>query len=88
MHLPKESYLFEAQRKLFLYRCLEHQDRTRSESDYNFGVTFTASPEVKEEIRKKFAEFLSSIQPLVEESDPEHVYQLNFDIFNWSEINE
>lgn len=84
MHLPRESYLFEAQRKLFSYRCLEHQDRTRSPSDYNFGVTFTASPEVKSKIRKKFKEFLESVQPLVDEAPSQEVYQMNFDIFNWS----
>ncbi len=84
MHLPRQSHLFEAQRKLFLYRCLEHQDRTRNSTDYNFGVTFSATSETKEKIKKKFLEFLNDIQPLVNEAEAEEVFQMNFDLFNWS----
>lgn len=84
MHLPKESHLFEAHKKLFHYRCLDHQDRTRNESDYNFTLTFTGDQNVKSEVKKKFLQFLSEIQPLVEAAEPEEVFQLNFDLFNWS----
>lgn len=85
IHLPRESHLFEAQRKLLLYRCLEHQDRTRNESDYNFEVTFSATKEVKEIIHQKFLDLLKEVQPLVEKAEPEEVFQMNFELFNWSE---
>lgn len=85
IHLPKESHLFEAQRKLLLYRCLEHQNRTRNDSDYHFEVTFSATKEVKELIHQKFLDFLKEVQPLVEKANPEEVFQMNFELFNWSE---
>jgi len=82
-HLPEDSPL-----------CLPHQTLVRLESTrrlqsiplkqrYNFCVTFSTNPEVKERIRAEFLLFTQRCEKWVRESADERVYQMNFDLFAW-----
>lgn len=83
-HLSKDSPLCEPHQNLLRFRSLYHQQNLLPEDRYNFSVTFTATKETRERIHRHFLKFLSEIEPWVEESPSEEVFQLNLDLFNWS----
>lgn len=54
-------------------------------STYSFSLVFASSRLVADRFRSRFLDLLKEMQPLVVESKEEEVFQLNFDVFSWSE---
>lgn len=83
-HLPKESPLCRPHLLLMHYKALQHQQLLKENEKYNFSVTFTADEKTRERIQREFLAFLTNIEELVKSAPREHVYQMHFDLFNWS----
>ncbi|MBF0298772.1 MAG: DUF4423 domain-containing protein [Oligoflexia bacterium] len=96
LHLPKENNLFRiwsAGLKLMsINRSSLPTSNTTSNTDsnvtsdfsYDFSVVFSADQNTYLSIKEKFMQFLQTIRPLVEKAPEKNVYQLNFDLFNWT----
>jgi hypothetical protein len=65
----------------FRVKAIEAQQKIGNDEDYFFTSSFTATPEVRDEIRKKFLNFLAWVSDRVEDSEPEEVFCFNFDLF-------
>lgn len=83
-HLPTDSPLFQPYRAMQRLVALERIQKLPKERTYNFSVTFSANETVRMEIQKKFLTLLTDIEKLVTNAADEQVYQMNFDLFDWS----
>jgi hypothetical protein len=80
-------------RKLAFYRpyrtmqrlkTLERCQKLTTQGAYNFTVVFSATEAVRAALLEEFFLLLGKAQQLVGKSADEDVYQLNFDLFDWS----
>lgn len=85
IHLAANSKIFGAYRKLNSLKTQDQLERLPEEKKYSFSVIFSTSPKVRREIQDAFFSFLKTVQTRVKKSEEEHVYQMNFDLFTWSE---
>ena len=87
MHLSVESPIYQAYRTLLRLKSVERIEKLPSDQSYNFSAIFSTSREVKEIIHRDFLNFLGEIQLKVKNDSgmAKEVYQLNFDLFSWSE---
>lgn len=84
LHLARESQVFWAW-KQSLNLLSMHKCRGLSQKDsYNFSVVFSADDEVKNKLHQLFLSFLKEAQGLVKQARSKNVYQMNFDLFNWT----
>lgn len=83
LHLSKDSKLFKSwgvqMRQMALHRSLQ----LAPGESYNFSVIFSCTEKVKTKLQEKFFKFISEAQEDVGHSDPQHVYQMNFDLLRW-----
>jgi hypothetical protein len=84
IHLPADSDLYRPYRALQRVKSLERIQQLATDRTYNFSVTFTADEETRIEIRRQFQVFLKRIEELARKAPEEEVYQINFDLFDWS----
>jgi hypothetical protein len=62
----------------------ENKDYSVEADNYQLSVLFSASPDVKEQIKKNFLNFIKEASSLVEATDtPSQVYMLNFDLLRF-----
>lgn len=59
--------------------------RLTSEERYAFAVTFSGAEGTKRMIQEEFMSFLKRIEPIVRSAEPRKVFQINFDLFPWSD---
>ncbi|WP_413612502.1 DUF4423 domain-containing protein [Bdellovibrio sp. HCB-110] len=83
IHYSTDHPLMRAHQQLMRTLCSAHLLKVDDKEKKSFMVTFGADAGAVEEIRVKFAKFLSEIEPLVVNAKTEHAYQLCFDIFEW-----
>jgi len=83
-HLPSDSVLFPPYRTLQRLRALERIGKLAPGQGYNFSVVFAATEAVRQTIRGKFLALLSEVEALVAAAPSEEVYQMSFDLFDWS----
>ncbi|MGE0173780.1 MAG: DUF4423 domain-containing protein [Oligoflexales bacterium] len=83
-HLTADSPLFKAYRVGQKVRTLDRIQKLENKRSYNFNVVFTSSEDVREEIQKKFIKWLQEVQSLAISSEDQEVYQMSFDLFDWS----
>lgn len=84
LHLPDNSKIFKAYKTLLRLKSLERCQNLDSEKSYNFSVVFSSNPKVRNEILEKFLKFTKEIKDQVEANSESEVYQLNFDLHDWS----
>ncbi len=83
-HLPVDSPLFKAYRAMQRLRAMERYQRLPPERTYNFSVVFTATEAVRQAIKVEFLQLLEKVEQQVNGSPDEEVYQMSFDLFDWS----
>jgi transcriptional regulator with XRE-family HTH domain len=83
-HVPPESPYFLAWRSQLRMMGLNRQQVLEPSESYSFSVVFSATEEIKNQIQFRFLELLKTIQPEVVRADPQHCYQLNFDLIPWA----
>lgn len=85
IHLKPDSPIFPAYRNLMRLKSLQQIEKLGTDQSYNFSVVFSTTPDVKDKIQKEFLELLSKSQKWIGNANETAVYQMNFDLFNWSE---
>jgi hypothetical protein len=83
-HLPAESPLYQPYRFMQRLKTIERTQRLPRERSYNFSVVFSATEAVRREIHARFLALLGEVEAAVTGSADEQVYQMNFDLFDWS----
>lgn len=84
MHLPSDSSLLSPYRTLLRLKGLDRIQSLSNEKAYTFSVLFTASPEERKWIQSEFLSFLKRVEKIVKKAQPREVYQMSFDLFDWS----
>jgi hypothetical protein len=83
MHLPKGSPPFGPAQILFRLKSLDRIAEV-GDAGYGFSVSFSADEKTRKATQQNFLEFLKKTEALVGQANPEHVYQINFDLLPWS----
>lgn len=83
VHLPPESPLYSAFRNQ-LKQMSAARLQNRDDEDYSFWVTFSADKKMLKRIRAEFLALLERIEPQVRAAPSRDVYQMNFDLFGWT----
>ncbi len=85
LHLAAGSPLYKAYSVLQRAKASEQLQKLPPGRDYAFTVAFSANEAVRVAIKDRFLKLLAEVQPLVLRAKAEHVYQMSFDLFPWSE---
>ena len=83
-HLPIDSPLYYPYRFMQRVKTLERIQRLNQEKTYNFSVVFSADEGTRKKIKGKFLELLEFAGKAANGAKNEEVYQMNFDLFDWS----
>lgn len=83
-HLPVDSPLYYPYRFMQRIKSLERIQKLPKEQTYNYSVVFSADEAARQEIKRKFLEFLSAVETIAKGAKEAEVYQMNFDLFDWS----
>ena len=83
MHLDNSSAFFHQWHVQFKLKALEKLKSLSQDDKYNFLVTFSSKEADKEKIRIEFFNFLKKVESIVKGSEPQNLYQMNFDLFKW-----
>lgn len=84
--LPADSPLKSIFRRLMRYKLLDRIADERSPAGTNYSVVFSADEDSIKKIESAFFTFLRETQTLVSDAPSKEVYQLNFDLEQWSRI--
>ncbi len=84
VHLPVDSPVFKPYRAMQRLKAIERCQKLPTDRAYNFSAVFSATQEVKDKIQVLFFALLKEAQTIVSSSPDEDVYQMNFDLFDWS----
>ena len=83
-HLGVDSPLYRPYRFMQRLKTIERVQKLPKERTYNFSVVFSATESVRLEIQTKFLNLLQDVEASVTASPDQEVYQMNFDLFDWS----
>jgi len=83
-HLPIDSPLYGPYRFMQRIKSLEKIQRLPKGRTYNFTAVFSADEQVRKKIQTKFLEMLEYIEKIATNAPDQEVYQINFDLFDWS----
>lgn len=85
LHLPHDSHLHPSYATRLRLKAMERMDQLENPDEaFRFSVIFSASPKTRERIHASFLEWLKSVQKWVQSDREEEVYQINFDLLNWT----
>ncbi|MCP4915024.1 MAG: TIGR02147 family protein [Oligoflexia bacterium] len=85
LHLPKSSPIFHSYKSQCYTNTMNRLKKLDESKTYNFSVIFSADDEVRKEINDQFMKFLTKVKKLVGPSKSKEVFQMNFDLFSWTE---
>lgn len=85
LHLPQDSVLHASYATRLRLKAMERMENAEHPDDaFRFSVIFSASPKTRERIHASFLDWLKGIQKIVQSDREEEVYQINFDLLNWT----
>lgn len=84
IHLSRESPIYPSYRSLMRIKSLERINSLSDEEAYNFSAVFTGDRRCFDKIRQLFFEFLTKAKELSDQSPKEEIFQMTFDLFDWS----
>ncbi|MCO4794243.1 MAG: TIGR02147 family protein [Bacteriovoracaceae bacterium] len=85
LHLPKDSPIFHSYKSQCYTNTMNRLKQLEDSKTYNFSVVFSGDENVRKEISTQFMKFLSKTKKLVSASKSKEVFQMNFDLFSWTE---
>jgi hypothetical protein len=85
LHLPPDSPFFRPYRQALRLRSTERLGVTAPEDAYSVSVVFSTTPAVRKQIHEEFLQLLKRVETLLADAPEEEVYQMNFDLFAWSD---
>ncbi len=83
-HLDNQSPMTWAHQSLIRMRSIHRLSELDEDEKYSFSATLSASPEAKAQIQAEFIKFLKKAKEVVSSAPAKTVYQINFDLFNWT----
>lgn len=83
-HLPVESPIFKSYRAMQRLKAIERCQKLGPDQAYNFSVVFSADEASRRDIQKLFFDLIKATQTRLGQAKDEDVYQMNFDLFDWS----
>jgi len=83
-HLSADSALFGPYRAMQHMRAMERFQKLPLDRTYNFTVVFSATEAARLQIKTEFLEFLKKVENIVQNAPDEDVFQMSFDLFDWS----
>ncbi len=84
LHLPSTSPLCKTHQMIMRQKILNFQDALAEEGKgYNTMFTFSCDYESYIKIKNDFLQFLKKADKHIENSHPDGIYQLQFDLFPW-----
>ena len=86
LHIPKDSPLFDSYKSQCYTNTMNRLKQVGEDKTYNFTVIFSANEEARAEINTQFMKFLSRTKKIVDSCESDEVFQMNFDLFSWTEI--
>lgn len=84
LHLSENSPIYKAYRSLMRIKSIQQMETLPPEKSYSFSALFSTEPAAKKTIHKAFLNFLKETQKIVQKGKETDVYQMNFDLFDWS----
>lgn len=84
LHLPTSAPTYHAHRLLMRQRGLARTQVLGNNDGYFFSVVFSATRNEEQAIRRRFMELISASEADVKRSPADHIYQMSFDLFQWS----
>lgn len=87
-HLPEDSPICRPHQSLVRFKSLDHIQKIPKEKKYSFMATVTMDEEARLKIQAAYLSFLKEAQNIVEKSEPEGIYQIQFDMFPWLKSDE
>ena len=84
LHLPQDSSLHSAYSARLRLKAIERMSALKADEGYSFSVLFSTDARVRQKIHSSFMEWLKDVQKMVQNGREEDVYQINFDLLNWT----
>lgn len=86
LHLDVRSMFCKPHQMLFRIRSQERLMDLTPESRFMLSTTFSGTEEMKAQIQEHFLIFMKQVEKLIQNAEiSEKVYQLNFDLFPWTD---
>ena len=86
LHLPKDSTIFHSYKSQCYTNTMNRLKKLDESKTYNFTVIFSGDEQVRNELNNEFMKFLTKAKKLVKNCKSKEVFQMNFDLFSWTEI--
>ena len=86
LHLPKDSPLFTAWKAALNQLAMSRIKLLEETKTYNFSVIFGATEETRRQIHEGFLQYLKKVRKVVEKAKCDEIFQMNFDLFSWTQI--
>jgi hypothetical protein len=83
IHYGTEHPFMRVHQSLLRTLSATHLSRAPEDAKRSFMVTFSSDASSFDRIRDRFQVFLKEIEQVVLRSQPQSVYQMNFDLFRW-----
>jgi uncharacterized protein (TIGR02147 family) len=84
MQLSRDAAEYHPWRLQLMMWSQIRAQRLPKEQAYGYSVVFSSDERAREKILAKFFEFLKETQRIAVDAPAENIYQLNFDLINWS----
>jgi uncharacterized protein (TIGR02147 family) len=85
LHLPSDSPIYPFWRSQIRQLSLSRMQIAPSRRDHCFSVTFSADRKTRDRILEGFLALLKQSESWVKNSKSEEVFQMNFDLFAWTQ---
>jgi uncharacterized protein (TIGR02147 family) len=82
-NLSPTSPIYRIYHSLIRTKSLDQLMKLPSDKKYCFSVILSSDEATLTVLKEHFIHFLKLAEDLVKKSDPEKVYQMNFDLFHW-----
>lgn len=84
LHLPKDSKIISPHQQILRQRCISRISRVDTDLKKSFSGTFSANEEIRKKIEIEFNKLLGKVEGFMKGEDLTDCYQLNFDLFPWT----
>lgn len=81
LHLPSSSYFSKTNAISFRQKAIESLQKTKNSENHHFTATFSGTLETQIQLKRLFLTFVEEAAKVIEKSDNEDVFQINFDLF-------
>lgn len=85
VHLPRTSPVYTSWRNQLKLISMQQLQNLGPSDSYSFAVVFSADIATRRLIQSRFLEFLKEVEEMVGKASNKNVFQLNFDLFNWTQ---